>query len=82
MTHSGQFYDGEFRLGQAQSGLTTLTLAGGTPCAATAASARHPPARRQKLWGDAHGTFETIGTDAAATELGTEWLTRTPAPRR
>lgn len=75
VTHSGQFYDGEFRLGQARSGLTTLTLAGGTPCAGSASAGRHAPTRRQKLWGSAHGTFETIGTDAAATELGTRWLT-------
>jgi hypothetical protein len=58
------------------AGLTTLTLAGGTPCAATATAARRAPPRREKLWGDAPGSFETIGSDAAATELGTQWLTQ------
>jgi ferric-dicitrate binding protein FerR (iron transport regulator) len=30
----------------------------------------------QSLWGDAHGSFETTGTYAAATVLGTRWLTK------
>jgi hypothetical protein len=77
VTHTGQFYDGEFMVGQSHSGLTTLKLAGGARCAATATAAnKRTPARRRRLWGSAHGDFETIGTDAAATELGTTWLTQ------
>jgi hypothetical protein len=76
VTHTGQFYDGEFMVGQTQRGLTTLKLAGGAPCAAAAAANTRAPTRRRRLWGSAHGDFETIGTDAAATELGTTWLTQ------
>jgi len=74
--HSGQFYGGEFVVGQSSAGLTTLTLTGGVPCAATAALRAHRPSHKQQLWGDAHGDFQTIGSDAAATELGTTWLTK------
>ena len=76
--HTGQFHGGEFRLGQARSGLTDLTLTGGAPCAGAAAGSRHRAApRRQQLWGAGHGgAFETTGTYAAATVLGTRWLTQ------
>jgi hypothetical protein len=77
-TRSGEFYDGEFRLAQARSGLTRLTLTGGTACARAAARAPKPAKspRQRSLWGDGHGSFETVGDDAAATDLGTRWLVR------
>jgi hypothetical protein len=77
--HKGQFYGGEFKLGQAHSGLTNLTLTGGTPCAGSAAATAHhrPAARKAQLWGTGHGgDFETTGTYAAGTVLGTRWLTK------
>jgi len=74
-TYSGQFYDGEFRLMQARSGLTHLALTGGRPCLSSSAAKPTRAVRRQKLWGDAHGNFQTSGTYAAATVLGTQWLT-------
>lgn len=77
--HSGQFYGGEFRLGQSRSGLTNLTLTGGVACAASAqvAAKQKPLLRKQQLWGTGHGgSFETTGRYAAATVLGTNWLTK------
>jgi len=77
--HKGQFYGGEFKLGQAHSGLTDLTLTGGAPCAGSAAAAghHHTAPRKAELWGTGHGgDFETTGTYAAGTVLGTDWLTR------
>jgi len=76
-TYTGEFYDGQFGLTQARKGPTALTLTGGIPCTSGAArSAKAGPRPRQrKLWGDAHGSFTTIGTDAAASDLGTRWLT-------
>jgi len=73
--YSGVFYGGEFTLAQAADGVTRLTLTGGLPCAAGAAAAKGAPPRKRSLWGSAHGKFETSGRYAAATELGTRWLT-------
>jgi hypothetical protein len=73
--YTGQFYGGEFTLSESAAGVTKLTLAGGVPCAAGASAASRGPARKRSLWGDAHGRFETSGHYAAATELGTRWLT-------
>lgn len=75
-TVTGEFFDGEFTVTQTGSGLTVLTLTGGPVCAASAARARHAPVHRQKLWGDAHGGFQTSGTYASATDIGTQWLTK------
>jgi hypothetical protein len=75
VTHAGEFYDGEFKLTQARSGLTDLTLSGGTACAASAATGPRPPRHVRKLWGSGHGSFQTSGQYASATELGTRWLT-------
>jgi hypothetical protein len=76
-THSGQFYKGEFKVGQARSGLTSLTLVGGTPCAsgATAAKSMGRP-RQRELWGSGHGNYRTVGRYASASVLGTKWLTQ------
>lgn len=52
-----------------------LTLAGGQPCAASAALPPRTPNRRDHLWGDARSGFETVGHDAGATVLGADWLT-------
>jgi hypothetical protein len=74
---AGQFYDGEFQLTQARSGIADLTLRGGAACAGVASkSPARPPRRQRKLWGSGHGSFATVGTDAAATDLGTRWLTQ------
>jgi hypothetical protein len=77
--HSGQFYGGEFKLAQPRNGVTDLTLTGGVPCAAGArlAAKQTPRLRKQQLWGTGHGgSFETTGRYAAATVLGTRWLTK------
>jgi hypothetical protein len=75
-TQSSEFYGGEFKLMQARSGLTSLALTGGTPCAAHAAraAAANGKLRQRKLWGVGHGAFQTVGHFAAATVLGTKWL--------
>jgi hypothetical protein len=74
-TQSSEFYDGEFKVTQARSGLTSLTLTGGTPCAAAAhTAAARRGLRQRELWGTGHGAFKTVGRFAAATVLGTEWL--------
>jgi len=75
-TSSGQFYSGEFTLTQAADGISVLTLTGGAPCAASTARASRSPPRKQSLWGAAHGNFKTSGSYAAASDLGTTWLTR------
>jgi virginiamycin B lyase len=82
-TESGDFYDGEFTLTQSSNGVADETLAGGSfaGCPShksdrqvTDASASGKTVVR-KLWGNAHGTFKTSGRAAAATVLGTTWLT-------
>jgi hypothetical protein len=75
-TRAGEFHGGEFRVTQTSSGLAKQTLTGGTPCAAGAARTTRAPARQNKLWGSAHGGFQTSGRYAAGTDLGTRWLTK------
>lgn len=75
-TQTGRFHGGQFTVTQARTGLTSLTLSGGTPCASTAAARRRPVAHRDELWGSGHGGFRTSGQYAAATVLGTQWLTQ------
>jgi hypothetical protein len=87
-TESGLFYSGIFRITQTKArsplrggrsvGITVLSLAGGLPsgCGPTgtkAAAATSQTTRR--LWGDAHGNFQTKGRYASATVRGTKWLT-------
>ncbi len=80
-TQSGLFHGGIFRFGQPSgkaaaglpAGLTVLTLTGRPPCgASTSGSGKGPP----RLWGNAHGNFETEGRYATATVRGTRWLTQ------
>ena len=80
---TGEFFEGEFVLSQARSGLVQAKLAGGEPgvCQAPAraarAAAKKPAPRRivRKLWANAHGSFSTRGNYAAGAVAGTEWLT-------
>ena len=75
-TQTADFFQGAFRLAQAPSGLTTLTL--------VAAAARSSLGSRagaakvkvlRKLWASGRGQFRTKGRYATATLRGTEWLT-------
>ena len=71
---SADFYQGAFKLAQEQSGMTNLTLFGGSfrRCArASAAKARTV----RKLWGSGSGRFRTKGRYATATLRGTDWFT-------
>jgi hypothetical protein len=85
---TGQFDSGVFRVSQRRSrsrldgrvsGLTVLSLVGGLPrgCgrfrAEDAKASSRPRGRR--LWGNAHGNFQTGGRYASATVTGTKWLT-------
>lgn len=74
--HSADFYQGAFTLGRTPGGVTTLKLTGGTPCPRAAAAKAAPANRMRKLWGSGHGSFQTTGHYAAATVLGTKWLTQ------
>lgn len=89
-TQTGDFYDGEFTLTQAKSGLTMEKLAGGSFSAcsgagatgqtsvttnAVAASTGTKSKVVRSLWGSAHGKYTTSGRAGAATVLGTVWLT-------
>lgn len=74
-TQSAAFHGGRFRLAQASSDATALTLNGPLRCGATRASANPPPRRKRVLWGNGHGTFTTIGSYASGTVLGTRWRT-------
>jgi hypothetical protein len=75
---SSDFYQGVFRVGQAKSGLATMSLAGGNfkVCGKSAAvrAAKSSKIVRQ-LWGDGKGKFRTKGRYAAATIRGTTWDT-------
>jgi hypothetical protein len=75
-SHSADFYEGAFTLGRTRAGTTTLKLAGGTPCPGVAAATAAPRQHQRKLWGSGHGSFQTTGHYAAATVLGTKWLTQ------
>jgi hypothetical protein len=63
--------------------LTLLTLAGPRPsgCSSAPADSSKPAVlarrrrRTRRLWGNGHGNFRTVGTDASATVRGTGWLT-------
>lgn len=84
-TQSGNFYDGEFAISQAASGITTEKLAGGdfagcpagktTRLASSATAAKKRKTVVRELWGNAHGDFKTSGRAGAAAVLGTIWLT-------
>ena len=77
-TATGRFYAGGFRIGQRRAAggeLTRLTLVGPKPtgCKPThAVDAKGHPHR--SLWGQASGSYSTVGGYAAATERGTKWL--------
>ncbi len=84
-TQSGLFHGGAFRLAQRVShspfatgrvGVTVLDLAGRLPdCGrASGPSARGKHGGR-RLWGDAHGNYETGGRYGSAAVGGTKWLT-------
>jgi hypothetical protein len=84
----GRFYGGAFGVGQTtlpapkhkRRVFTVLTLGGVTAVACAARIASAPPRRRKRrrtqvsLWGSATGDFQTVGSDASATELGTTWF--------
>lgn len=84
---SGIFSAGVFSLGQersrspfagnARTGLTVLTLTGPLPkCGSAAASGSgRGSGKGRRLWGDAHGDYQTGGRYASATVGGTRWLT-------
>jgi len=80
-TQSAVFSGGQFRLAQARSDATTLTLNAALDCAAgavrSAAAAPHGSSHRatRSLWGTAHGSYTTVGRYASASDLGTRWLT-------
>jgi hypothetical protein len=73
------FYSGQFSIAQAPSGIATLTLDGPIACptgSARIASAHRAKPSSRKLWGDGgSGQYTTSGKYAAATVLGTIWLT-------
>ncbi len=79
---SGDFYEGAFKVTQAKSGLTSMTLKGGSfrSCGAAAGgaaavTARSKHKRIRRLWGSGKGRFRTTGRFAAATVRGTIWET-------
>ena len=84
---SALFYSGQFAISQAASGIATLTLNGplqkcppsgatGTTGATTNAARQKPAPQQRSLWGNGGaGHFQTKGNYAAATVLGTVWLT-------
>jgi hypothetical protein len=77
-TQSAIFYGGRFRLELSPSGAARLILDAPLDCPAGGArSAAAPSSRRTKrsLWGNGHGNFTTVGKYAAASVLGTKWLT-------
>jgi hypothetical protein len=84
-TSTALFYSGEFEIAQPSSGIAELTLNGPLkPCTTAGARiasshksvARPKPSKSRSLWGDGgSGQFTTKGNYAAATVLGTVWLT-------
>lgn len=82
-TQSGRFRGGIFRFSQPSgkaaaglpAGLTILTLTGRPRCGA-GASASSGQKKPPRLWGNAHGNYETEGRNATATVRGTRWLTK------
>jgi CSLREA domain-containing protein len=79
VTHA-DFYAGLFKLKQSKKGkkLTTLTLVEKLSCkgASKAATTAAKKKRRRRLWGSGKGSFRTKGSHAAATVVGTKWLTQ------
>lgn len=87
---TGRFRGGIFRIGQPTSpadptrpeGLTVLKLIGPLPKGCGRKAGRGGRAMRargsngRRLWGDAHGNFQTGGHYASATVAGTKWLTQ------
>jgi hypothetical protein len=75
---STDFFQGVFKVGQAKSGLATMTLRGGSfsKCGRSAAvnAAKSKKVIRQ-LWGSGSGKFRTKGRFASATIRGTTWNT-------
>lgn len=89
-TDSGLFHGGVFRFTQklapsrlkgGQSvGFTVLNLIDSSPTSCAAGRAASSSHRRHRhgggrLWGNAHGNYQTSGSDATVTVRGTEWLT-------
>ncbi len=79
-TTTGRFYAGQFRVAQKRARaaeLTVLTLTGPKPtgCAAGVATVTRKRPKKRSLWGSASGNFQTVGSNASATERGTKWLT-------
>jgi hypothetical protein len=74
---SSDFFEGVFKVTQAKTGLTDLTLRGGSfrncPRASRARLAKVRSVRH--LWGSGSGKFRTKGRFAAASLRGTDWLT-------
>jgi hypothetical protein len=80
------FYEGEFKITQARSGLVLATLFGGNFSVCPTARERSHIARAhasrasrkhvvRKLWAEGHGSYSTKGNYAAGAVLGTRWLT-------
>lgn len=82
---SGTFRGGIFRVtqevtksavkGGASVGLTVLSLGGPLPPCGSGRAAISGKSGGRRLWGDAHGDFQTGGRYGSATVRGTKWLT-------
>ena len=78
---SADFYEGAFKLTQAKSGLTDLTLTGGSfrSCGRAARHAAGTARSKRRVvrhvWGSGKGRFRTKGSYASATVRGTIWET-------
>ena len=75
-TQSGQFYSGQFQMGQQKnSPYMELTLNQPLSCAPVSSAAKKPKSR--SLWGsDKGGKFRTRGRHSVATVRGTTWFTK------
>lgn len=73
---TSDFHQGAFKLAQERTGMTNLTLFGGSfrGCPRSRAAAAKVRTVR-KLWGDGSGRFRTKGRYATATLRGTRWYT-------
>ena len=75
---STDFFQGVFKVGQAKSGLATMTLRGGSFSKCGRAAAVHAAKSKKvirQLWGEGSGKFQTKGRFAAASIRGTTWDT-------
>jgi len=72
---TADFSRGQFRVTQSRSGLTDLTLSGGSfrSCGARASASQRRGKRIRRLFGDGKGKFRTTGRHGAATVRGTRW---------